>query len=553
MHNPDKFKNVGYLLFMVMLAFSLRFSYLSYNPPSLNWDEVSYGYNAYSVLKTGADQWGQKYPILNFRAYGDYPTTLNLYLTIPFIVVFGLTDLALRFPHALMGSLLVVSFYFLAYGLTKRKDLSLIGAFLVAVGPWYLFPSRFLIQSNLSVFLMVTAAAFFVNRAKKRYFFIISFLFIFLSLFSYHTTRIFTPLLVFVTFLIYRPEIKNKIVYFFIAALLGLSAYILINPESRARGNVLFLVDQSAVNRIIEKRVNSNFPEAMERLIYNRPVYFVTEFTRKYISYFSPQYLFLTGGTQYQFSVPNRGLIYFASLPFFYLGILQLVRLSLRDRNYKFILVWLLLSPIPASLTNESAAVIRATTMLPITEIAIVVGLSWFLTKVPKNWITPAIIIYIFFIIFDTETYLTSYFTDYRTKYSWSWQYGHKEAALYVTDNYQKYDKIITTKKYGEPHEFLLFFMKWDPANYQKDPNKVAYFQDNWYWVDRFDKFYFVNDWDVPKKGNVEWVLESGTKFECLDAKCLLITSPGNYPQGWVKIKDIEFLDGTKGFEIYEN
>jgi hypothetical protein len=72
--------------------------------------------------------------------------------------------------------------------------------------------------------------------------------------------------------------------------------------------------------------------------------------------------------------------------------------------------------------------------------------------------------------------------------------------------------------------------------------------------VDRFDKFYFVNDWQIPKSG-YNFVLESKGTFNCLPTtgSCLLITSPGNYPKGWSKLDTINFLDGSPAFEIYSN
>ena len=153
-----------------------------------------------------------------------------------------------------------------------------------------------------------------------------------------------------------------------------------------------------------------------------------------------------------------------------------------------------------------------------------------------------------FAVAISAENYLTSYFTEYRKNFSWSWQYGYKEIVNYAKDNYQKYDKIVITKKYGEPHEYFLFFMKWDPAKYVADKNAIKFFQSNWYWVDRFDKFYFANDWQVK-----ELKLESGGKIDCFRVRCLLITSPGNYPGGWKKLKTVDFLDGKPAFEIYEN
>ncbi len=539
-------KTLSTLFLIVILGIALRFSFLIYNPPSLNWDEVSQGYNAYSILKTGMDQWGQKFPVFNFRAYGDYPTTLNLYLTIPSILIFGLTEFAIRFPHALLGVFTVISIYFFAYGLTKRKEVGLFSAFLAATGPWYIFTSRFVLQSNLSVFLLAAAGAFFFNREKNKYFLPVSFLLLTLSLFSYHTTRIFSPLLLLGGLLIYRP--KKILIGIFAFLFFVLAGFILQNPESRARSGVLFLIDQGAVNKIIEARNKSDLPEIVKKIIYNRPFYFVQNFSKNYISYFSPQFLFLKGGTQYQFSIPNFGLIYPVSLPFFYLGIIFLAAKLKADKNYLFISLWLIFSPIPASLTNESYAVIRATTMLPITEILISLGFFWSIQKLSVKFRGAAILIYIIILALFSENYLTNYFTGYRTNYSWSWQFGYKEAVEFVKSNYAKYDNIIVTKKYGEPHEFFLFFLKYNPSGYQSDPNKIAFFQSGWWWVDRFDKFWFVNEWQVK-----DLVTESKSKIDCAVSKCLLVGSPDNAPYGFKKIKTINFLDGKPAFEIYDN
>src|SRR5258706_5616060 len=107
-----KLNNYKWLILIIFFGAVLRFTALSQMPPALNWDEISHGYSAYSILKTGHDEWGQLLPVTNFRAYGDYPLPLNLYLTIPFEVVFGLTTTAIRLPHALLGTLTIVAVYF---------------------------------------------------------------------------------------------------------------------------------------------------------------------------------------------------------------------------------------------------------------------------------------------------------------------------------------------------------------------------------------------------------------------------------------------------------
>ena len=123
-------------------------------------------------------------------------------------------------------------------------------------------------------------------------------------------------------------------------------------------------------------------------------------------------------------------------------------------------------------------------------------------------------LIYFIALIVLAEGYFVNYFTKYRTNYSWSWQYGYEQAVDYAKIHYSDYDKIIVTKKYGEPHEYFLFFMQYNPAKYLVDPNKIIFFQSNWWWVDHFDKFWFVNDWQIPKSGN-KFVLESKGIVDC--------------------------------------
>ena len=49
---------VGVIL-IVLLAFLLRIYRIESVPPALNWDEVSIGYNAYSIMQTGRDEWDE--------------------------------------------------------------------------------------------------------------------------------------------------------------------------------------------------------------------------------------------------------------------------------------------------------------------------------------------------------------------------------------------------------------------------------------------------------------------------------------------------------------
>lgn len=328
--------------------------------------------------------------------------------------------------------------------------------------------------------------------------------------------------------------------------------YATISPQGQARSNVVFVLNDAAVNNIIVSRQSSKLPTLVSKLIYNRPAYFIEHFVTNYLDYFSPEFLFFKGGTQYQFSVPGFGLLSLASLPFFYIGLVVLAK-SLKDKKeYQLLAAWLFISPIPAAITVDKFAVIRSTGMLPLPEIISAIGLFAFLDFINKRrwtFIKPLIWTLFFAVAgYSLESYMATYIGSYNTNYSWSWQYGYKQVVNYSVDNYSNYDKIIVTKKYGEPHEFFLFYLSYDPSKYQSDENSIKFYQSNWYWVDHFDKFWFVNDWQAK-----DLITESKVKIDCKNLRCLLVTSPGNYPQDWIKIGEVDFLTGQKAFEYYTN
>ena len=74
------------LFFIVFLAAVLRLWNLGLTPPSPDWDETALGYNAYSILKTGRDEYGTFLP-LSIRSFDDYKPPLYVYLTVPSVAV----------------------------------------------------------------------------------------------------------------------------------------------------------------------------------------------------------------------------------------------------------------------------------------------------------------------------------------------------------------------------------------------------------------------------------------------------------------------------------
>src|SRR3989344_72155 len=100
------------LIGIILLSAILRLWQLGNVPPSPDWDEVALGYDAYSIIHTGKDEFGKFLPVV-LRSFDDYKPALYSYLAIPPILLFGLNVFAVRLPSAIFGIIAVVSVYFL--------------------------------------------------------------------------------------------------------------------------------------------------------------------------------------------------------------------------------------------------------------------------------------------------------------------------------------------------------------------------------------------------------------------------------------------------------
>lgn len=548
-------KRTSLLIIILVSTVILRFYDLLLVPPSLNWDEVSHGYNAYSILKNGSDEWGVSWPTI-FRAYGDYKLPLYVYLTAVSEAVFGINGFAVRLPSALAGLITVIFTYQLASSLFTQK-VGLMSAFLVAVVPWTLFLSRVGLEANLAL-AFFTAGAYFLFRRPDRINFILAAFFLGSLMWTYNSYRIFVPLLAVYLCFVHRENLraghfrKHFLAVVIFLLLAGGAVWQMVNPEGQARYSLVSLLDEGAISQIERLRNSSDLWPIAARIFYNKATYFGFNFARNYLTHLAPQFLFIDGGTHYQFSVPGTSLLYLVNLPFFYLGLFLVVKG--KNKVGLFLLGWLLLAPIPAAVTRETPHVLRSITLLPAPMILIALGFWNFFSRVNIAKYTKRLVVGLYFgiILVLLSDYLFNYFGPYSRNYSWAWQYGYRQIVEYTKNNYENYDQVIVTKKYGEPHEFFLFYWPWDPQKYKNDPNLERYAQSNWYWVDSFDKLVFVNDWEIPKNDNIGWKTERDRSIN-ISIKTLLITSPGTYPQGWKKLETVNFLDKKPAFDILEN
>ena len=100
----------------LIIGSALRLINLGSVPQGFTWDEAALGYNAYSIIKTGRDEFGKFLPLI-FKSFGDYKPGVYVYTAVPTIAVFGLSEFATRLPSALAGIMAIYSVYLLVKNL----------------------------------------------------------------------------------------------------------------------------------------------------------------------------------------------------------------------------------------------------------------------------------------------------------------------------------------------------------------------------------------------------------------------------------------------------
>lgn len=518
------------LILLLVFGLIIRLIFINQLPPSLNWDEVSLGYNAYSILKTGHDEWGNIMPLI-FRCFGDFKLPLYIYGSVIPIFIFGLNQFSVKVISILAGTFSILLIYLITQKLLpKNKLIPFIASIIFCFSPITIFLSRIALEANL--FMCLFLLSFYLLLTKKYGW---SSLIYGLCLFTYNSSRVLLPFyaLTLIFFLI-KDKAKIKQVFFKIIPFLILSLFTVfqtLNQSGQARYQWVSILDSGSINQINELR------QTYPRILVNKVTYFVFNAGKNYLSHFNPSYLFANGGSNYQFNIPKFYLISPLFLPFLILGLFFVIK-HLRQDEFKLILFWFLVSPIPSAITRDAPHTLRSIIFIPFSIIIITFGFKYFLEKF--KYIS---LVYLFIAVLISQISFWPKYFNYSHTFSSSWQYGYSQMTSYIKPLYKHYDQVIVTKKYGEAHEFILFNWPWDPSNYQNDSNKNWDYHANWYWVNAFDKFIFVNDWEIKEY----------TQNINQNKRTLLITSPNNYNQSSSSILNtINFLDGSPAFDILE-
>ncbi len=557
-----------WLFLIFFLAAFLRFWQLGHNPPSLTWDEAAWGYNAYSLGIDGKDEFGRFLPYDYLESFGDFKPPVYAYLDILPVKFFGLNEFAVRFPSALFGVLTVLVTYFLVKRIFtanskseaqnskqmqnsnvqnfKHQDLfshiALLASFLLAISPWHINLSRAAFEANVaSFFIIVGVWTFLCGVQGKKWYLILSAISFVLSMYTFNTARIVSPLLVFMLAIGFRKELlakkKEVLLASFVGVLLLLPALqFLLSPQASLRFQEVNIFSDINIIETTNQEIDNDRNAWWSKILHNRRLKYSIEFVRHYFDNLSPSFLFIKGDGNPKFSTQDVGQLYLWEIPFLIGGILFLFKK--REASWWIIPVWLIIGIIPAATARETPHALRIEAALPTFQILTAYGLAHFLSKVSSIKGKNLIYLFVFsFLIFNFLYYYHGYYAHYPRQFSGEWQYGYKESIAYVKKVIGKYDEVRITTHLGRPYAYYLFYTKTDPVVFRKSAQiKRDHF--GFVTVDEFNNYRFGDDLqNIKSKGN---------------KNILYINTPSQVPKNVKVLQRFFLLNGDPVLVAYE-
>ncbi len=189
-------RRFAYILFALLFLIGalVRLIGLGAMPDGVNQDEAMAAYQAYTMVTEGLDLNGYHNPVY-FEAWGSGMNALEIYLMMPMIRLFGMTDFTIRFPQALISILCMPVLFLLFRRMFDRKT-AFIGLFLYAINPWSIMMSRWALESNLAPAFLLAGLYFFVLALEKHpAFYLLSALMYGLCLYTYAIVCLVVPVI----------------------------------------------------------------------------------------------------------------------------------------------------------------------------------------------------------------------------------------------------------------------------------------------------------------------------------------------------------------------
>lgn len=465
--------NKTFILLSVIFILALRLYQFGNIPEGFHADEAAFGYNTYSLIKTGRDEYGKQLPLV-LKSFSDDKAAGYSYLSIPSVFLFGLTQFAVRLPSAIVGIIGIFVFYGIAQLLTGDKSISTITAILIGVSAPSITLSR--VQSEPLIGVYTLAGSFLLmllwRKTENKIWFIFSMLLALASIVIHTVPRMIIPVvaIIAISYDLYRKYYR-RLPYLVVGSVILLVAITGISINGSSRFSSLQSVSSSGITQMITDTMMGSgimgVPPLIARFFMNKPYAFIRSCLQNYFNYFNPNFLFLQANQPLRERIPFIGMFYLLDLPLFIWGLYDCIK---RNRRWMVlpVLVILFVPAISAFTSEESPNIHRFYMAVPFALIIIASGISSLInySKTKRNIhivLGAVLLLYISQIIgyayglFVLQPTFEPYYRDY----------PYKRLVLELAKVHTKYKTVIFSKAYSDPYIHYLFHNTIDPKEYQ--------------------------------------------------------------------------------------
>lgn len=466
-------RNSLVLTTIVVLGFLLRFINVANNPPSLYFDEVSIGYEAFSVAQTGKDMHGNPWYQAIFPAYGDYKAPAYIWATAGIMKILPPNNQAVRLTSVLAGTATVLVVFALAFTLFQtssyRYQIAQGAALFTAISPWHIQFSRAAFEANFGLFWVCLASLCLLNIPKKPWLALAAGVSGALGVYSYFSVRIVFPFFVILIVAVYFKTLKSYMLWLIsgaivftllISPILNSPSYQISNQFRLSTKNVLQQHDQVVyANRLRSLDQNSFF----SRLVHHRHLYTAKEFATNLADHFDVNYLFISGDPNPRHSPGITGIMFLSTLPLCIMG--AYLGWKRHRRVVILLLIWGLISFLPAAIPQDTPHALRSLNAVPIFSIILSLGSVQAVQLIKRQHkYIPVAVIYVLIAVFDVFMYLHYYHFSYPLQSASAWSDGQQQLAEYLKTQEENHQKIILSSGVGDNFFlYLLFYQHINP------------------------------------------------------------------------------------------
>ncbi len=510
-------KWIPFILILLIAAF-LRFYQLGVNPPSLDWDEAAWGYNAYSIGINGHDEFGRFLPHDYLESFGDFKPPVYAYIDVIPVKLFGLNAFATRFPSAFLGVITIAVTYFLTkrifFRAKEKEAYALFASLFLAVSPWHIMLSRAAFEANVATFFIITGVwLFLAAMQEKKWLLPLSAISFVLSVYTFNTARVVAPLLVVVLGLFFLKKLWERKMVVLISMIVGVllllpTLHFLFSKQAGLRFQEVNIFSDVSVIKTINQEGANDHNAWWSKAIHNRRLVFSVLYVQHYLDNLSPSFLFISGDGNPKFSIQDVGQLYIWDLPFFVIGAFLLFRK--KEGKWWIIPLWLLLGIVPAATARETPHALRIEATLPTFQILVAYGF-WqailFLRQkisypVVKKLLIPVLLVVL---LGNVAYFFHGLLTYYPYKYSGDWEYGYAQSISYVKTVQQNYDQIHVTQGLGRPYIYYLFYLQIPPATFRQT-SLISRDVFGFVNVARVGKYYFDKSMPIEKNSRILYI-----------------------------------------------